>query len=341
MSTVFEFVNFSPTAVLLIDEKIKIKASSKSIYAMFGLPSLISGRKKIELGNLFNKQGRLIKHFNKCIKDLTRTGSQDSFTWSFEGKVYYVSLVAIRVDHHRYFSIHFDDVSYKYKMDSPLELTRSYLNDIINHLPVGVIVLDKNYHIYMLNTKQLEYFQFNNPSGRLENYLGFHISQCLTEDSVNYWSGIIASYISQKTQIPLQKIHKVRDLVFNCTISSFSLTDDNNRAIMIVSENITEAYALEEKLRIAEEKATQLKTLKEINVSIRHEVFNVVTPLSMNAELLMTCLDPVNQAEEVEMVDSILQSTQRLITFVKQLIEIKEVKIEDYIEGDDSLMITY
>ena len=252
-----------------------------------------------------------------------------------------MSVVAIRVDRIRHYSINFEDVSYKYKMDSPLELTRAYLNDILNNLPIGVIVLDKDQHIYMLNSKQLEFFQFSNADSELENYLGFQLSECLSVSSSDYLTQIINSYLSGNTKIPLQDKHKVDNMVFNCTISSFSLTDDKNRAIMIVSEDVTEAHALEEKLRISEEKATQLKTLREINVSIRHEIFNVVTPLSMNAELLKTYLDPVDQLIEVEMVDSILQSTQRLITFVKQLIEIKEVKIEDYIDGDDSSMITY
>jgi len=341
MSTVFEFVNFSPNAVVLIDTEIKIPAASKQVYTMFGLPSLISGRKKGELTKLFNTQGRLIDNLRDCLKTLTRTGSQHTFTWQFRKKIYFVSVVAIRVDRTRYYSINFEDVSYKYNMDSPLELTRAYLNDILNNLPLGVIVLDKDQHIYMLNSKQLGFFRINNSGAELENYLGFQLSECLTAECSHYMISLIDNYLAGDKKTPLQNKHKVGELVFNNIISSFSLTDDKNQAIMIITEDITEANALEEKLRISEEKATQLKTLKEINVSIRHEIFNVVTPLSMNAELVKTCLNPAEQAIEIEMIDSILQSTHRLVTFVKQLSDIKEITSEIYIDGDDSSMISY
>ncbi|MCK5835097.1 MAG: hypothetical protein KAG98_05150 [Lentisphaeria bacterium] len=341
MSAVFEFVNLSLNAVLLIDEPLKIKASSKLIYAMFGLPSLISGRKKLELNKLFHGQAKLIENITHCTEALSRTGSQCNFTWRFKGKIYFVSIVSIRIDKVRHFSINFEDVSYKYKVDSHLELTRAYLSDILNNLPIGVIVLDENQHIYMLNTKQLEFFKRRIPDIELEHCLGFQLSECLSTGGVQYWEPLVKSYLAGHSKAPLQTRYTYEKFVYSCTISSFALTGDKNKAIMVISEDITEAHALEQKLKISEEKATQLKTLKEINVSLRHEIFNVVTPLSMNAELLKVYLDPVDQVAEVEMVDSILESTERLIDFVKQLIDIKEVVVEDYIDGDESSMITY
>lgn len=341
MSSVIEFVNFSPNTILLLNEKLRIVSSSKKIYAMFGLPTLISGRKRNELIKLFNHQTKLVTSLKSYASNLNRTGSQSDFTWHFKDKIYFVTMVAIRINGPRHFLINFEDVSYKYKMDSPLELTRAYLNDILNNLPLGVIVLDEDQHIYMLNSRQLGFFQISNADSELENYLGFQLSECLSGDCSDYLIGLINAYLSSDKKNPLQDKYRVEDLMFNCTISSFSLTDDKNRAIMIISEDITEAYALEEKLRVSEEKATQLKTLKEINVSIRHEIFNVVTPLSMNAELVKTCLNPVDQELEIEMIDSILQSTHRLITFVKQLSDIREITSENYIDGDDSSMISY
>jgi PAS domain-containing protein len=341
MATLSEFINFSPHAIILADEKLRVVSSSKLVYSMFGLPSLISGRKKRELAKLFYAEKKLIANLKHCLKLMVRTGSHETFTWHFKQKIFMVDIVAIRIGRVRYYSISFDDISYKYRMDSPLEITRSYLNDILNNLPVGVVVLDRNQHIYMLNDKQLEFFQLTNEDSGLENYLGFQISECLPNEISTSWVRAIDTCLAGETGVPLQDQYILNDLLFSCTISSFSLTDNKSRAIMIVSEDVTESQMMEEKLKISEAKATQLKTLKEINVSIRHEVFNVVTPLAMNAELVKESLDPEKCAEEIEMMESILQSTYRLISFVKQLADIKEITSENYIEGDDSSMISY
>ena len=341
MDNLLDFIKVSPNAVALVNKKRLLLVASKKIYAIFGLPTLIANRKKVELEIRFQEEDSLQTKLSNTIKKIKTSSTASYFSWQFNDKIYDVSVNYFTWKGEKMYQLIFKDVSYKFKTSSPYALSRQFLETIINDLPVGVTVIDELQNIFVANETQMEFFSRmhkNAPKDHSE-VVGFKVCDVFPDCKDVSWEKIIASVLEAENTTPLQFIDTYPDSVFQYTVAPFINEESHSQSAIIIAEDVTEKTALESELKIASEQTTKLKALEEINVSLRHKIYNVITPISMNAELIKHSLPEEGMEDIQEMSESIVSEVRRLHSFIEQLSKMSEVKSVNYLDSEDELML--
>ncbi len=172
-----------------------------------------------------------------------------------------------------------------------------YLISILNHLPVGILILDPNFQIKFLNEnlkKFLESYEFNNIE-ELLNYLDlFNLLHTVDLES------------------PFYKIFEftigTKEIFLGLTLLKLNLFREEN--FMVILEN------LEEK-----ENLKRLSIWKEVAVKIAHEIKNPLTPIKLSIERLRKRLGKnlEDSAKEVlfkttEIIEKYVEDLRKLAT---------------------------
>ncbi len=342
MDNIFDFIRICPHSTAIIDKNQHLLAASKKTYAIFGLPTLLANRKRIELENRFRQEEELHGRLEKVLIKLKHSSSTITIPWQHNKKIYDLGIFSCKWQGERLFCINFDDVTYKYKQGSPYELSRQYLEKILNNLPVGVTVIDNYQHIFVANNTQLEFLARMEPSTDIDlaQVIGFKVCDIFPDCSETSWEDIVETVLTQDNPSGLQFVDTYSNSVFQYTVAPFVNESNQTPGAIIISEDITEKAAMEQELKQAEEQATRLQALEEINVALRHEIYNVITPISMNAELIKHSLAG-EMPEEEEMAESIINEAKRLHSFIEKLSNMNQISTVSYLEGEDEQMLNF
>lgn len=167
-----------------------------------------------------------------------------------------------------------------------------YLISILNHLPVGILILDFNCKVKFLN-ENLKKF--------LESY-GFNS----TEELLNHLD-LFNLLHTVDLEIPFYKIFEFnkegKEIFLGLTLLKFNLFREEN--FMVILEN------LEEK-----ENLKRLSIWKEVATRIAHEIKNPLTPIKLSIERLRKKLEK-NLTEDTKEV--FLKTTEVIEKYVEEL----------------------
>ncbi len=341
MDNILDFIKVSPEAIALVDAKRFLLVASKKIYSIFGLPTLIANRKKMELEQRFQNEQSLQTKLQNAMKKIKSSSTPVYFSWQNKEKIYDISVNYFTWKKEKMYQVIFNDVSYKFKTSSPYALSRQFLETILNDLPVGVTVIDELQHIFVANKTQLEFFARMQPNGPadISEVVGFKVCDIFPDFQEASWDKLVASVLEANDQVPVQFIDTYEDSVFQYTIARFMNEDSRSPSAVIIAEDVTEKVAMESELKVASEQATKLEALELINVSLRHKIYNVITPISMNAELIKHSIPDEGFSDIENMSEAIINEVKRLHTFIEKLSAMNEVKTVSYLDSEDEQML--
>lgn len=181
--------------------------------------------------------------------------------------------------------------------EEELKRYNEYLISILNHLPVGILILDFNFKIKFLNEnlkKFLEIYEFKNIE-ELLNYL----------DLFNLLHTV-------DLEFPFYKIFEFtvgeKEIFLGITLLKLNLFREEN--FMVILEN------LEEK-----ENLKRLSIWKEVAIKIAHEIKNPLTPIKLSIERLRKRLGEnlEDSAKEIlfkttEIIEKYVEELRKLAT---------------------------
>ncbi len=334
MKDFIKFIETMPETMIMFDKALEMKGNSPKVCQVFGLPSLLAKLKKGELKNRIEQDPSFMATIKKSVKRLHHVGSKIYSRWTIGKKNYELTVFSFKIKKDLMYGVYFKDVSYKYEENSPFSLEREFLQKIINNLPVGITVVDQDYQVYAINKTQIDYLK--EISGDMEHMIGFDINYIFPDSESSSWRELINA--AKESDVDrLQFIDEYHEGIFQYTISPFS-NDRGNKGTIIVCEDITQRKRMEDELREVEDGKTRLELLEKVVVTLRHEVFNVITPIMMNSELIQTMLDD-GQEMHKELSQNIIDETIRLKDFIEGLSSINEIKTVDYVDNADDKMI--
>lgn len=172
-----------------------------------------------------------------------------------------------------------------------------YLISILNHLPVGILIINTQFQIKFLNENLknfIKIYQFKD----IEEFLNYlNVSQFLHT-------------IEEKT--PFYKIFELKkgekEIFIGVTIFQFNLFKEEN--LMFILEN------LEEK-----ENLKKLSVWKEVALRIAHEIKNPLTPIKLSIERLKKKVEP-NLDPETKKI--FVKTTEMLEKYIEELRKLAE-----------------
>lgn len=235
-------------------------------------------------------------HATGMMAGLSRLGSETQFSWDRNGWTYEVVISRIEGGTSEVYAFRFNDVTERMRFQETQELARRHLEDILNNIQLGVIVLNRDMRIRNLNRAQE---RFLNRMGIWMSWveaIGMQISELMSEDAI--WGQVSEQVLGKGERFAgPQRMYQTEEGDLILSIEITLLRDQHGKAIgaIQVSEDMTERVKLEMELHDAEIKAERLEAVRETAVAVNHEVNN---PLSSTLDMAQVLLLSAEKLDE-------------------------------------------
>ncbi len=224
---------------------------------------------------------------------------------------------------------------------SRLSRLKQYNEDIIAQSPVGLIVIDSDYHLVTANEASLAIFQINRNDVRLgaSGVRNSRLFDLFPEAQHGPWRTMVDNAMSNPQG--LSEDRYFHNTGFDEKVLSIKITPTDSlpgpkSGAILVIEDITEKVILEKYVILSE----KLVAKGEMAASIGHELNNYLTIISNNAELMDINLKR-NQIEKardnsqqvVENISKMKRFTDGLMDFSKMETEMVSYDIKHLVEN--------
>ena len=222
-----------------------------------------------------------------------------------------------------------------------LSRLKQYNEDIIAQSPVGLIVIDSDYHLVTANEASLAIFQINKDEVRLGASGGRNskLFDLLPESQHGRWRTMIDNAMGNPQG--LSEDRYFHNTGFDEKVLSIKITPTDSlpgpkSGAILVIEDITEKVILEKYVILSE----KLVAKGEMAASIGHELNNYLTIISNNAELMDINVkrNQIEKAREnsqqvVENISKMKRFTDGLMDFSKLETEMVSYDIKHLVEN--------
>ena len=213
------------------------------------------------------------------------------------------------------------------------ETARRFLEDILNNVQLGVIVLNREMRITNMNRKQELFLQRLGVWLSWVEAIGMPMSELVPQDPVDRWTHITDTVLGQgKAYEEARRVYETPegDLILSVEITP--LKDQNGQVMgaIQVCEDVTERVRLEAELREVEIVAERLQAVKETAITVNHEVNNPLTTILGAAQMLLLSQDGLSDKVR-ERLQLIEQEVKRIAKVTQRLKDLDELKTDDYI----------
>ncbi len=326
---------FVPCAMVLLDRTLTPLACSKKGFSVFGLrpERTVTEGDLHALCEVLHQEGILVSQLNDTMERLQRPGSDALFKWTRGGRTYEVTVGALDRGENRHFVVMLHDVTQQMQFEETRETARRFLEDILNNIQLGVIVLNRDMRITNMNRAQGGFLQRLGIWLSWVEAIGMPVSELVPIDSAEMWSKITETVLVKGEAYRESRRHyKTSDGDLILSVDVTPLKNQNGQVIgaIQVCEDVTERVRLEMELREAEIVTERLQAVKETAITVNHEINNPLTTILGSAQLLLMSKEPFSDKTRDRLL-AIEREVKRIATVTQRLKELDELKTDDYI----------
>lgn len=213
-----------------------------------------------------------------------------------------------------------------------LRKARLETDDILRHLNSGLITVDLNGRIIYFNRAAERILDY-----REEDVKGMHCQEVFAERMPSLAQGLMEG-IERKSQSPRQEIEfKTRDgatIPLGLSTSILMEDDQSPRGVIAIFSDLTEAKAMEAKIRVSD----RLSAVGELSASIAHEIRNPLASISGSVEVLKSELKV--EGENRRLMDLIVKESHRLSRILSDFLLYARIERPTYNKVDLCHLIT-
>ncbi|MDP6039704.1 MAG: PAS domain-containing protein, partial [Candidatus Latescibacteria bacterium] len=258
----------APCALMVVSGSLKPLACSRKGFSVFGLRAqrVFAAEDLDLLGQALAGESDLNSELTGSMDRLRRPGADAQFRWARNRRIYEVIVGSLERGEDRRFLVMFQDVTQQIQFEETRDTTRRFLEDILNNVQLGVIVLNSEMRITNMNRAQEAFLQ------RLAVWLswveaiGMPVAELVPDDSAEFWEGITETVLGKgETYRDARRTYQTSEGDMILSIEVTPLKDQDGKVIgaIQVSEDVTERVRLEAELRDAEIVAERLQAVKE------------------------------------------------------------------------------
>ncbi|HEY3380237.1 MAG TPA: PAS domain-containing protein [Vicinamibacterales bacterium] len=282
------------------------------------------------LGEAVRSTSSLASALTRAVSKLRTVGWTSDVRWaspSDDGQVFDVHLTRARPDS---YVVVFDEISQHLKIEEIQSRARGYLEAVLNHLQLGVIVLDGDFNTTFFNNDQASLFKRLGVDKSIFEIIGSPISDVYTIFSRDDWEGIYSRVLRAGEVVTWAKLPYPRanpTNYFLVTIVPLSAEEDRLPGAICITDDVTRTVALENELIRKE----RLALVGQMTIALNHEINNPLTAILGTAESMLFggTLTP----EQVTRVETIRTNSLRIVDVTRRLREIEEIHLTEYIQG--------
>jgi len=322
-----------PCAVIVVDEALSPLAANREGISVFGVraQSEDPGEVLADVKSAMEGEAELAQQLRRAMGEGGRPGRVTEFRWGRGDRIYQVR-VGPAGEETGAIAL-FTDVTQQVRFEETRETARRYLEDILNNIQAGVVVMNRDMRITNMNRAQEEVLH------RMEIWInwieaiGMPIDELLTKDADLPWEEIRVQVLEKgETYTAPKRIYTTPDGDTILTLELTPLRDQQGEVIgaVQVTEDVTENVRLEEELQAAELVAERLEAIRETAVTVNHEINNPLMSILATAQTLLMAPKGLDAAIEKKL-KRIETDVKRIAEVTKRLRTAEGLKSEEYI----------
>lgn len=333
-------------ALVVMNQDMDVVAASRAAFSMFGLRFHPQEEEKSvqALAEWLFANADLVSLIGAATMKLRMLGSSDRFTWE-NGERHYNAVVftmppadAIR------FGVYFRDITDQLAFEQSRESARRYLEAILDNLPVGIVVMDREMHITNINRGEQLFLKAMGTQFSLLQVIGANAAELYPDEEDMKWDEIRAAvleagkgqaWLGPRKRYPLQD---GKEIVLSITVAPLLNEKEETIGFIRVSEDVTEETRLTDELREAEMRTARLEGVQQVAVTLNHEINNALTTIIGNAQLIGALGEPLPENKQI-MLNVLLDQAQRIAEVTQKLSAMKAMKSVEYLEGRGEAMV--
>jgi PAS domain S-box-containing protein len=334
-----------PVPLVVLDENLDLIDASRAAFSMFRIRYRSSNKARSleELSNYLLGSPSFVSIIGAASLKLTRLGSQDRVRWNDGERVFDIDIGTMPPEECLRYGLYFQNVTKQIEFERSREVTRNYLEQMIDSLPLGIVVVDCDMCITAMNRVQQEFMALHGSPSSLLSAVGARLFELLPEHESFPWQDVAERLFVERKPI--------NDLKYSCKIDgdtrTFSvnvipLQEESGEVIgaMHITEEITETLRLQEEARESEVLSARLETLQHTVVTLNHVINNKLMGIMCSIEVVRSAGEPVPESKQKVLAD-VMDEVDKIARFIRDLAEIKEIKITDYLKGGEKMLDVY
>lgn len=319
------FLRTFPQPVLIVDSALQILAYSQRVFPFFGIRTRAAdSNPEAQLAAALAADVELDSNVALATARLVRPGEEEYFRWRHRDRDYEVRVCASEGEEDT-FLVFFEDVTNRLRSEE----ARYYLERVLDDIPLGVAVLNRDLHITSINRQEIEFCKrLGIPLG-LESYIGSTLEALLPDGPGKEWHDLCGSVVEsgEVSKELKQNLGEGEEVLVLATVVT-PLRDRQGElvGVILVSDDVTRQTQLEQELV----KVEKLATVGQMVITINHEINNPLNIISNNAQMLRL-LNPNLDEKILAKLRTIEVQVKRIAEVTGRLQALDQVETDDYI----------
>ena len=324
-----ELVASFPRPLVVVDGGLEVRAFSNKIRVLFGLSAHGDSRESCSrLSAAIEECADLGDAIALATARLVAAGDEERFAWSYRGRAYEVEVAATGSAGER-FAVLFEDVTHRSMSEEILTNARRHLEQMLDSIPLGVVVLNEGLRITSINRRQLDFLVRLGSGLDLVDAVGSTLAESLPGELGGTWQSLCESAAQRKERVEEHRetfTTSEGDLVLSTMATPLINRELHSVGAMLVCEDVSEQTRLERELLRVE----KLATIGQMVITVNHEINNPLNIISNNAQT-MRLLNPDLDEKLLTKLHTIEEQVRRISEVTARLREMDDVATNDYI----------
>lgn len=312
-----------PVAVALVDDALGVIDCSHACLHLFGLDR--SPTDAQEVARAFEDDADLGDELALATVRLVQAHDTETFEWRHGDRAFDVT-VSRQPGMEPRFLVAFLDVTDTRRMEGIQREARSYLEQILADIPLGVAVLDEDLRLTFVNDAGRALCGRLGGPSELVELIGANLTDVISGEPGARWAELCRQARQQGGQVDGERERFDGDLVVE--VSAHPLHDRRERALgaILVLEDVSDKARLEAEVRRME----RLATVGQVAITVNHEINNPLTIITANAQAARLMNKDLDD-KTVGRLQTIETQVRRIAEVTEKLRTMDEVESQDYI----------
>jgi len=329
--------------LVVMDENMEIVGASREAFSMFGIrpdPNNYSEQLH-ELAITMSAKQNLIPSIGAMTFKLLHVGSNTKIQWQDGIQHFDIEIFTLPSDHGIQYGINFIDTTETMELGKDLDTTRTYLEGILDSIPLGIVVMNRLMQVTAMNLRQQDIMKITGQDISRIQAVGSDVADLFSSQQKPSWEDVKTDVMKEGKildGIVRQKSTLDEERVFSIEVAPLKNSQDEIVGAVRICGDITIQTRMEEQARESGLVIARLETIKQVAVTLNHVINNALAVLLCNLDLIAKYRASLPEIV-VELLGGMQKESERLKEFVIRFSEIKEIKTANYTEDEKEKMI--
>lgn len=325
--------------VMVFDEALELKEANRLAYRVFGIRSS-SPESLAALAAAVEGRQDLFNRLGAATMRIAAPGGQEIFEWKDSDR-YFRSTVFSFTSDGCYFGLLLEEKTDERLLQQHAGIARSYLEAVLDSLPLGIIVMNRDMRVTAINSKQMDLFRGEGMDFSLLDTVGARIEKLFPDGHDPSWDSVSEEVLRKGESLNVSRSADMTDggvRTFSIRIAPLYGDDEGICGALRTVEDITVRVELEKRLKESEILTAKLETVHQLAVTLSDRINNALTSIVTVVSLVQR-MPPALGDDKNAALEEVFAQAKRISGFIARIRAMEDVKTIDYAHSMDEKML--